>query len=67
MRTRLDSSPRKKTDPGYGYGRICEDSSCTQELNHLHKGPYCYVCEERHRREEVEAEQLELSPEGVER
>jgi hypothetical protein len=55
MRTRLDSSPRKKTDQGYGYGRICAEDSCPTTLNHLHFGPFCHCCEDRRHREGLEA------------
>lgn len=55
MRTRLDSSPRKKADEGYGYGRVCEDQSCIQVLNHFNPGPLCNVCERRLERERRDA------------
>jgi len=55
VRTRLDSSPRRNKDQGFGWGRECADPSCSTQLNHFHEGDYCYCCEERRDREGLAA------------
>jgi RNA repair pathway DNA polymerase beta family len=55
LRTRLDSSPRKHRDEGYGWDRPCATSRCPTILHHLHEGEYCYACSDRRSREEVQA------------
>jgi hypothetical protein len=55
MRTRLDSSPRKKADVGEGWDRECAEASCSTRLNHFHVGSYCYACEDRRGREGMAA------------
>lgn len=65
FRTRLDASPRKRIDIGEGWDRPCATEECLTTLNHFHEGLYCYACEDKLRREEVEDERLELVAEGA--
>ena len=37
----------KRTDMGYGWGRICDRPGCETELCHLNKQPTCEVCQKR--------------------
>jgi hypothetical protein len=54
LQTRTSSTEGfKRTDIGFGWGRICVD--CGGGINHLHAGDYCYRCEERREAEGLEA------------
>lgn len=47
LQTRTSTQPFKRTDRGYGWGRICGTPGCRTRLNHFHDGDLCYVCESR--------------------
>jgi hypothetical protein len=51
LQTRTATQPFKRTDRGYGWGRICDQPGCDCELSHFNPAATCEPCQIRLARE----------------
>lgn len=53
LQTRTSTQPFKRTDRGYGWGRVCTEPGCGTVLSHFNPGKACALCETQNNEREI--------------